>query len=306
MKKPTTAEEFDQFMLDIDRILKSNNVSMPLRPIYAFSEIAKKFKIELKITGTGSPIENNYEGDSLSAHIIKWFNERYGDQLKLDFATCYLVILIKGDPYRLTIPRIYGRGRFIFDETFKKRKTLSIGKGGSVPEPLEINVYELIDGLTRTIVRSITVNEEKEIMDFISDSFNAVYRLDEVINLPYKLEAKSDLRTAVEIILNEQANYGLSKWSTLQFVEKILKGLLEQNKISFPKTHNIKKLNTLLKNNDLPNIPEDILADIECSADVRYDKKLVSRREAINAHHASLESLKYLFAKSYNHINKNY
>ncbi len=306
MNIPTTNEEFDTLMLEIDQILKNNNVPISSRPLYAFREIAARLKVELRIAPIGKAIENNFQGESFSAHIINWFNEKYGDRTKIDFSPAHVVVLIKDDPFRVRIPLVYGRGRFIFDKTMKPTSNISVSQDGLKPDLLYINVYACIDGITANIIESLTIDDEKQIMDFFSESYNAIYRLDERKSLPFRIEAKTDLRTAVDVIMSERTNYGLSKWSSMQFIEKIMKGILTENKISYHKSHDLFYLNTLIINNNLSNLPNSIIDKISCQAAVRYDKDLVSRKDAIDAHHFSINALNDLLNKGHNHIKKNY
>ncbi len=306
MKKPTNESEFHNFILEIDAILKAKNIPIQQRPLHAFREIALRLSVELKVTGVGQPVPGNYEGDSFSAHILKWYDEKYGDRLKIDYAPAYVVILIQGDPYRLKIPLVYGSGKFIFDENFKKRPTIVVGSKNKKPAPLLINVYELIDGLTKKMAKSLTLEDKKEIMDFVTESYDSIYKLIEMKDLPFKKEAMADLKAAVDNILIENTNYGFSKWSSLQFTEKILKGFLKKNKINFPKKHDLVELNNLLTANNLPHVQLSVIGKIQCYAEVRYNKQLIDRNDAIKAHNASLEALQCLLQGSFTHIRKNY
>jgi hypothetical protein len=200
MKKPTNEPEFHNFMLEIDAILKAKNIPIPQRPLHAFREIALILSVELKVSRVGQAVPGNYESDSFSAHILKWYDEKYGDRLKIDYAPAYVVILIQGDPYRLRIPLVYGSGKFIFDENFEKRPTIVVGSRNKKPAPLLINVYELIDGLTKKMAKSLTLEDKKEIMDFVTESYDSIYKLIEMKDLPFKKEAMADLKAAVDNI----------------------------------------------------------------------------------------------------------
>jgi HEPN domain-containing protein len=306
IKAPTNAKEFNELMVEIDERLRSRQIPVPLRVIESFREISKELGLQLIIALVQPPLVNDYSEASLSGHIVQWFQDRYGETLKLDMSPASAVILVKGDPYRLTIPVVYGRGRFVMDRTFSKRKHITVGTSTSKPDPIEINVYELIKGITPTLINSLNESEIKQIMTFVAESYDCIYKLDESRSLPYKAEAKTDLKIAVDIILTEKMNYGMSKWASLQFVEKLIKGILKMNKVDYPKTHKLQMLNTLLSENKLPNVPIEVLSKIECTPSVRYEKNSVSRSEAIIAHHSSLEAVKHLFLKGHNHIKLNY
>ncbi len=298
-----TKSEFESFMREIDTILKAKNIPIPNRPLYAFREIAVRLHINLPITSTGQPIPSVYHGVSLSAHIHKWFEDLYGDRLKIDFSPAYVVLSIDNDPYRLKIPRVYGKCKFVFDKTFKKRANIFVNTTDN-KKGLEINLCELIQDITKKKINSLSVDDQKKIMIFSANTFNTIYKL-EKIELPFKNEALKDLGSAVKFILSYRDSFDQSKWFSLQFTEKVMKGMLKKRGIDFKKNHNLSELNRKLINNNLNIIPDVIISKIQCSAGVRYGEIDVTQKEAVEAHHASLFALKCLLKDIPDHVDLN-
>ena len=68
----------------------------------AIREICIRQKIELRVTSIGPATPGNYQGDSLVAHIHKWYEEKYGDRLKINLSPGSAAVIIKGDAGKLT------------------------------------------------------------------------------------------------------------------------------------------------------------------------------------------------------------
>ena len=105
---------------------------------------------------------------------------------------------------------------------------------------------------------------------------------------PFINEAKVDLENAVNNILSHQAHYGQSKWASLQFSEKLLKCFLSEKSVGFPRSHNLSDLYRLAVSHGLSQFPTDLLAQVQCSAGVRYGDETLALDEAVRAHYSSL------------------
>ncbi len=285
MKKlPDNETDFNILMEDIDKLLRDKDIPIYARPLHAAREVAIKFKIDVPIVENVYAIKGNYSGFSLSAHIKRWFDKRYGDRLKIDMSLGSAIILIRNDPYRLVLHRIYGRVKLVCDKSLRKYKNIQVRKPGMERKPLYLNILNCVKDITPGLAESLNNSELREIMNF------------------FKGEAKADLKTAVNHILSTHPHFGQSKWSSLQFIEKVMKGFLKLYQNNIPRTHSLKQISKELEKHNIPRIPISLLNNIQCSADVRYDEKLVSMDEAIKAHHSSLDILSILLNDSYNHI----
>jgi len=102
-------------------------------------------------------------------------------------------------------------------------------------------------------------------------------------------QAKGDIDASVTHIFSNPPQYGLSKWSSLQATEKIIKAYIEEKNNNFPFSHDLKKLAGEAKDLGLRGIPDSLLDLIQCSAGVRYGNPIVNLNEAIQAHQACLD-----------------
>lgn len=106
--------------------------------------------------------------------------------------------------------------------------------------------------------------------------------------------ARGNLSAAVEHLTHQNPQYGESKWASLQMSEKVLKAAIELGGGSFTKTH---KLADLFDQATTLGISGDwgpLQQEIQCSPGIRYGEEQCDRRQAQEAHHASLQLLNML------------
>lgn len=291
---PNNKKEFDLLMKKIDKNLKEQGIPIKARQLHAVKEISKSLEVKVPIVGEEHAVQGDYSGKSLGAHIKMWYEERYGDKLKVNFRVGDVVILIRKDPYRLRLPQIYGRATLINDVSLRNYPNHAIYVKELKKETLVINVLNCIDGMTTKLAKDLSDGELENIMDFFTKTHKLLTMLEDKERFVYKAKAKSDLKAAVNNILSSNPQPGISKWASLQFVEKVMKGFLKNKLEDIPNTHKLSKLNIMLKNQNIAKIPAEILENIQCNPSVRYDDCSVTLLEAIEAHHASLEILSYL------------
>lgn len=241
---------FLAYMEEVDRRLRDAGVPIPGRPIVAFRELAKD---GIKIL-MAAPIPTPH-----ADRIHAWFERRYGDRLKIDFSIGKAVILIRGDPYVVKLPLIYGKWDGIIDVT------------------------KVFDGMTKELfadlpnpARTDMVNSFKWMMD----------RFSVMQSLP--VDVLSNLNTTVTQIMAQVPHYGEAKWAALQFAEKSLKEFIKAKGGEPRRTHD---LTALLRNAELLGLQSGfwpIISMIQCPASVRYDGG-VSLQDAVLAHHASID-----------------
>ncbi len=98
---PKTEDDFNKLMEEIDEYLKIKGIPIKSRELQTFREVAIRFKINVPLASSSEAKQEVFTGKSLFGHISKWFNERYGNKLKVDFSPGQTVILIKKDPYKI-------------------------------------------------------------------------------------------------------------------------------------------------------------------------------------------------------------
>jgi hypothetical protein len=285
----SSEEELQALIEDVDREMIAEGVGIPARPIVAGCKITGRYDIVLDAFPPAGPIQPGvFSPEQISRRIHDWMNKRYGDRLKVPFQIGRVVIPLRGSLYSIRCPVIFGRVRFVCDPgTFgQPRKTIGVR---SVPTS---NVVDLINGFTADLARSLTAEEVVKIGLAHASAMGTYIALHAVRDVPFVNEAQGDLDAAVSHLVDHQSQPGLSKWASLQAVEKLLKAFI----ITKDKTVNLKKIGHKLEylaeaavKLGLPAIPDGYIGDVQCPAGVRYGEVAVSVEEAGTAHLVSLE-----------------
>ena len=205
--------------------------------------------------------------------------------MKKDFRLGRMIIVVKGECFMVGFPLLFGRAKLICDPTLRKYPSMGINA------PVIINLLATIKGLTQALASKLTEQELKELLTLYGSTYNAITNYEES-GLAYKREALTDLETAVDSFFYTRQQYGQSKWHSLQFAEKLLKGVIDSYGKPYPFTHKLKELAKIINDPSGIQIDNDILKDIDCKPDVRYSADIVSEEDAIKAHHASLALLR--------------
>lgn len=237
---------FQSQMEEIDAELRSEDMPITGRPIAAISKISKRFKCSIRFDGVEAK------------RINKWFEDRYGDRLKVDWSIGKTIILIKDDPYLVKYPLIFGQ--------------------------FQVNPFDWVHNLTPSTIKSLKNHELEQIASEIMQKFGyfALLRL-------FQNECLADLPIAVEQIISNHPQYGLSQWASLQAVEKTLKFYISSNNIKPPRSHDLRLLADMASDIGLNELNDDCLTIIQCSPGVRYNEPKVSLIEAKNAHDKCLK-----------------
>jgi hypothetical protein len=216
----------------------------------AFQEIAKD-GMSMVIGGTLP----HPHADQIKA----WFVQRYGDRLLVDLSLGKVVILVRGDPYVLKLPRIYGKWDRVVDVT----KTFA--------------------GMTKDYFADLPESDQNDMVTAFVSFYDAFTRLQ---GLP--LPTRANLDTAILQMTASSPHFGESQWASLQFAEKTLKEFIKRKKARPPRTHCLKQLLTQAERLGLQKGLWPLLSMIQCSADVRY-KDSVALETAVLSHHASID-----------------
>ena len=197
--------------------------------------------------------------EELGKKIFAWFKEWYNDRLKNDLSIGKMVIKINQDPFLVKFPLVYGTG--------------------------EVNPFNFIQDITPNFLNSLSQENIEKIAKLIIRYYYIFVKFNE----HNSAISYGDIDIAVSQIMNQNPNYGLSKWASLQLAEKALKAYINNKGNNPPHSHNITNLVSMANTLDLPNILSTMINDIQCGAEVRYNEINVTLDEAIIAHHASLE-----------------
>lgn len=283
IKLPTNEEEFISMMEEVDSFLREAEIPIHARPIRGWSEISKTLKLGLSMFPRKDrpSADGVYIGDDLTIRIFSWFDERYGNKLAVRAGPGRGAIMVRGDLWEVQFPKVYGTVEFFISAIDKSSDQEEDLKLSRIPR---CNIMDEITDFPVGLAKSLISDELRA----IADSFMAIYQsmdaVSKIQNLPMVNEIRSDIDSAVNHLLSNPPHYGLSKWSSLQAVEKSFKTFFSVKEIAFPKHHKLHELSKLAKENGLFAVEKSLIDKIQCSAGVRYGDVDVSKEEAYEAH----------------------
>jgi HEPN domain-containing protein len=278
--------EFDAVMTEIDAKLRQKSDRIPGREILGLAEYCAKFRVALA---------NNHP---TTKRITNWFKQMYGDRLAMDWDFGRTVVLLRGEVCKIRGIRFFGTLLMICDPSVLGKKLKQQTPNGIIDV---FNLLERVQGLTPDAAARVPADECPAMLKAYARMYLAFAGLEAAQgarlgrgDAPFVKEAVHDLITSVESLLTSPPNYGQSKWSSLQAVEKVVKSCIREKGTIPKRLHDLSKLFATAEAVGIPSIDNKLTAKIECSADVRYDSSLVSKMEAVEAHYATLSVCKSL------------
>lgn len=289
--KITTKDQFEILIQEIDAELQKRGVLIHARQLQAIGEVSKKFKITLPVAPLPSgPIPGNYEGSSLSAHIFEWFDNKYGDRLKIDFSIGYSLVLLRGDVWLIRFPLVFGKVTIVCERDLSKQfNKMIVNRAGQPHQKLFMNLLKLIENLPQGLASQLTDDELRELLGYYvfgHTFFNAICSFCKGKELV--TAAIADLRASAQASVGNAHNYGQSLWLSLQAAEKMLKFFLQAKGEQFPHTHNLERLTKLAYAHGLQPIDTRVIDEVQCDANVRYTQQEYPVVKIVNAHQGAV------------------
>ena len=244
--------------------------------------IGKEFKIQLLSSPPvpGCPKEL-VESWPITERIRNWYKLQYGERLKSSPCIGRMGFLIDNDIWVFSFPRPSGKSiQFVASHTLKSTEI------GTKEKPAICNVLDRIELLTEKRRLSLTEKHLYDILRSFCLGFDALCGLDTFYEDDLISSALADIETSVNQMTAQNPEYGLSKWSSLQAAEKILKAVIHRINGKYPKTH---ELSVLVKEAQQLGVKLDVdslIGKIQCSPSIRYGQEPCALIDAINAHHA--------------------
>lgn len=274
-------------MEDIDAKLHANNIPIHARSLHAALEYSKRFGMEIPITPSSTPaIPNDYTGAHVAAHIFHWCDERYGNRQKIFMGPGTTIIVLRGDPWELRLPLIYGTVQCVVERDLSRyAQEPQIRTDG---KRSIINLITLLNEFPAGLAKQLTDEECRNLLDSFRHALDCMQALQYISANPFIPEALSDIKAAVRHILSVPPHFGQSKWSSAQAAEKLLKSFLKAKAVDFPFSHDIKELTRLTTAAGMKPIDSAITVTLQTTPKVRYGDVPVSMKEAVAAHHGSL------------------
>ncbi|MFW1475659.1 hypothetical protein ACEWBL_23205 [Vibrio parahaemolyticus] len=274
-----TQKQLDGIVSRIDDKFDMDLVAIHQRPMRAVLEVFNELNISgVLFGGSKQPANLPITAQNLSSHVTKWYDERYGDALKVDMSVGRFPFQLKGVFYACKLPLIYGSVQV----TASKLPLDSKGV---------LNVFDLLLGLPKYVREKSTSSDENRLMYKFEVAMGAMISLKAHKNEPLINCALSDALVSCDQLTSNNANFSLSAWHSLQFAEKVVKYYI--NQFEEPKfTHEIKKLRNKAKS--LGYIDEGHVnwKALDFKPCIRYDPSAVTQSQAIEA---NLEAWKVAF-----------
>ncbi|WP_292694340.1 HEPN domain-containing protein [Mesorhizobium sp.] len=282
---PKTLEELHAELASIDSDLRAERFKLQGRGFEGKRRYSIRHDLELQFP---SPVEAPSPDDlsygALTAHILDWFDARYGRKLKVIYSPSSGILDIDGDLFLLNVSMIWGQAQFEINParlTFKYRKV-----SRTIPKA---NVLQLVDALTQAYADSIPIQQYERILrqfGWVMMAHNEMltYHQNRLV-----AEASVDLDAGAKALM-DGISLGHARWYFEQTVEKCLKAIIQWETGTYPKHGH--KLDDLVKLSSKLigcNLSSKSLADASCSAGARYGEIATSRDEALSAYTAALE-----------------
>jgi hypothetical protein len=254
-------------MESIDMRLRAEGEDIAFRPMEALRLVSLDKNIDIPW------------GEPLATKINAWFEERYGERLKVDLSIGRMLLLIRGDAYVLKCP-------LAFDA--------------------QVSLLRLIEGVTASTLRSLAPDELTAMRDAVQRACD-VFAMLHAGHVPRELLADWD--AAVAQAVARPPHTGLSKWSSQQVVEKLLNGFIEKNGGDPKKVceaakraaqkhgkktqqHSLWPLVHDAEARGLATLDREHLSRVECTANVRYagrdEARAVTVAAAVEANQSSV------------------
>lgn len=278
--------EFEALMEEIDQEMIAEGVGIPARPMMAGLKITRRYNIVLDVIPSNRAIlAGVFTPEQISLRIHDWMRKRYGERLKLSFTLGRVVVPLRGSLYAIRCPVVYGSVRFVCEPGRFGQPRPSIGVR-TVPT---CNVIDLIDDFTTGLAQSLTAEEVVKIGLAHTSAMAAHIAVHAISDVQFATEAIGDLDAAVRNLMEHKPQAGLSKWASLQAVEKLLKAYITATGGTVQRHHRLGDHVGDAVKRGLPPPPKRYIVDLQCPAGVRYGQIAVSVEEANIAHLISLE-----------------
>jgi len=272
---PMTEIEFQRLMERVDLHLIDDGTPIQERQIKGWMYAAELLGIELQFGGSRAPADN------LSSRIFNWFDQRYGDKLKINFDIGRSFVIIRNDAWIMTYPKIYGRINLIVSPDIPSDPDKGWNTGNKLHK---YNVLDSIEGLPDGLIKVLNKDEGIKIFKLFIKGHECFNYLNGIKSYPFVNEVISDLEASVLHATNHPPHFAQSKWSSLQATEKILKSYLRSNGAKFPKNHNLRALVTRANKTGLFPIDKEWINSVQCTANTRYGEEPVTLVQAWSAH----------------------
>lgn len=168
---PTTGPAFEAMMRAIDSKLANEGKRIDDRALLAVRDISLKYMISIPLGGVSRLPPDLAVYAPLGEAIHRWYQENYGERLKVDPCPGKVVVPIDADLYVLRIPRLFGEVTFVAVREFLD--TPKIARG-----PVTQNIVQLLDGMTPARASRLSDGTLRELGAIFESVLRSFYTLE--------------------------------------------------------------------------------------------------------------------------------
>lgn len=279
-----TKASFEAAMREIDGELRSREIDISDRFFGAIAEFVKRYHLLIPLRVSFLSSDAPYTSEFLAAHIGSWYERLHGERLVTrSLSIGRMALLIRNDLWVVRFPVIVG-GPFSWvacNRHVVEEHSLDNG---------QYNIFQSFDGMSSAYWADLSPAELEVVLKLFSLGERALCLLSRVAPTDLIQAARADHAAAVEHLAAPRPHSGLSRWASLQAVEKLLKAFLSSRPAPFPPSHNLATLTNHAAQAGLSPPPSETIAQVQCEPGVRYGEVRVSRADAVLAHHAALHA----------------
>jgi hypothetical protein len=276
-------------MEEIDTDLARKGMPIPGRQIAAVLEAAFDQGI---VDGSLTPPMREpragvYHGPDLSIRIERWYDEVYGDRLKVDLGPGSTAVVLQGEVWEYRFPN--GGGPAIFFARDLESGPALVHEGTaqawlSTDDPRrrtwkaqKFDVLAGVVGLPESIVPRLGANDLREVVGLFATEWHSLTWLNRARNHALVRSAMADFHASVRHLTARPAELGQSRWASQQGLEKMLKSCLEHSVGKYPKggkdAHNLFRLAELVGEATGFRLPDVALREVDCKPGIRYGEE---------------------------------
>lgn len=193
--------------------------------------------------------------------VDDYFGEKYGRRSLWDPSVGRMLVMFGHEAWVLRFPLVEGRMR--------------------------VELLSMIEDGTPDVLARLTDAERALLERRVPQAFDAFNSLRQV-----PLDLRADWSTAVDQAVDPRGDMGLSKWSSQQVVEKMLKHYISMRVADVPRElrygHELAPLAHAAEVLGLGRVDQALLADVECRAGIRYPGNTATLQDAVAANQASV------------------
>jgi hypothetical protein len=274
--------EFLERIEQIDRQLAEKGVPVYQRTLQVLTLLIPDYNGPLGGYGVNPGDYGEFEGPNLVQEIDDWYKAHYGDRSGIPFIRGRIPVLVRREVFLIRIPIVYGKPK--------------------------IEIMKLVEGLTESLIKTLTGSELQAIADAFKEGYAIIYEMEDLMTIinagksGISISAQGMFSSAIADrdtaarCLDGRLDINGACFHSQQFGEKMLKAFLlakanhTEESLKKKLGHNLKKIHSecMTISCEFADVTSDagLLGNIPM--DIRYSGKSEDPRVAVETVRASL------------------